>query len=103
MIVRRVVSSWTAALLLVGGAGVAAQNTPPAEDMQRARAILAELVAINTTDSERGDNTAAARALQRRLRDAGFPADDVRVVVPADAPRRPRATSWHDTEAATRS
>ncbi len=47
-----------------------------------ARAVLKELIEINTTDSS-GDNTAAAEAVARRLRDAGFPAGDVEVVVPA--------------------
>ena len=65
-----------------------AQNTSPAEDMARARAILAELVEINTTNSERGDNTVAARALEQRLLDAGFPAQDVHVLVPDDAPTK---------------
>ena len=65
---------------------VAAQNTSPPEDMQLARSILAELVEINTTNGERGDNTAAAHALERRLLDAGFPEEDVRVLAPDDAP-----------------
>ena len=65
---------------------VAAQNTSPPEDMRLARSILAELVEINTTNSERGDNTAAAHALERRLLDAGFPEEDVRVLAPDDAP-----------------
>ena len=60
-------------------------QTSPAEDRQRAYSILAELIEINTTNSERGDTTAAARALERRFLDAGFPAEDVHVVVPNDA------------------
>jgi len=47
-----------------------------------ARSVLKELIEINTTDSV-GDNTAAAEAMARRFRDAGFPANDVEVVVPA--------------------
>src|SRR3954462_3546448 len=47
-----------------------------------ARSILKELVEIDTTDSN-GDNTAAAEAVARRLRAAGFPASEVAVVVPA--------------------
>jgi acetylornithine deacetylase/succinyl-diaminopimelate desuccinylase-like protein len=47
-----------------------------------ARAVLKELVEIDTTDSA-GDNTAAAQVVARRLRDAGFPAEDVEVVTPA--------------------
>jgi len=47
-----------------------------------ARSILAELIGINTTDSE-GDNTRAAEAMAKRLLAAGYPAADVQVVVPA--------------------
>ena len=47
-----------------------------------ARSVLKELIEINTTDSA-GDNTAAAQALARRLREGGFPPEDVEVVVPA--------------------
>jgi acetylornithine deacetylase/succinyl-diaminopimelate desuccinylase-like protein len=46
-----------------------------------ARAIYAELVEINTTDSV-GDNTAAAQAMAKRLRDAGFPDADLQLLVP---------------------
>ena len=77
-----------AVLMTTTAAGVTAQTTSPGEDMQRARSILAELVEVNTTDSERGDTTAAARALERRLLDAGFPETDVQVVVPDDAPTK---------------
>ena len=66
----------------------AGQNRSPVEDMERARSILAELVEINTTNSERGDNTVAARALERRFLEAGFPAEDVHVLVPEDAPTK---------------
>jgi acetylornithine deacetylase/succinyl-diaminopimelate desuccinylase-like protein len=48
-----------------------------------AREIYKELVEINTTDSPAGDNTRAAEAMARRLRDAGFAAADVQVVTPA--------------------
>jgi len=66
----------------------AGQTTPPQEDMDLARAIFAELIEINTTDSERGNNTTAARALARHLLDAGFPEEDVHVLVPDDAPTK---------------
>lgn len=65
-----------------------AQTTSPAEYRALAHSILAELIEINTTDTERGDNTAAARALEHRLLDAGFAATDVRVLVPEDAPTK---------------
>jgi acetylornithine deacetylase/succinyl-diaminopimelate desuccinylase-like protein len=64
-----------AALLLVAAAGAA---DPHAE---LARDILRELVEIDTTDA-RGDNTRAAEAMARRLRAAGFPEQDVRVLEP---------------------
>ena len=46
-----------------------------------AREIYAQLVEINTTDSV-GDNTAAAEAMAKRLREAGFPEDDLKLIVP---------------------
>jgi acetylornithine deacetylase/succinyl-diaminopimelate desuccinylase-like protein len=47
-----------------------------------ARDILRELVEIDTTDSS-GDNTRAAEAMAARLRAAGLPAADVKVLGPA--------------------
>ncbi len=49
---------------------------------QNARDFLEELVNINTTHSS-GDNTAAAQAMADRLLAAGFPEEDVQVIVPA--------------------
>ena len=50
---------------------------------QLARDILKELIEIDTTDSV-GDNTAAAQAMADRLLAAGFPAEDVQVLGPAE-------------------
>ena len=64
-------------LLLVCGAAGAADLKPE----QRALfEIYKELVEINTTDSV-GDNTQAARAMAARLVAAGFPQQDVQVLV----------------------
>jgi acetylornithine deacetylase/succinyl-diaminopimelate desuccinylase-like protein len=64
-------------------------STTPLEAQQQltryesmARDVLRELIAINTTNSV-GDNTAAARAMERRLLAAGFPREDVHVLEPA--------------------
>jgi acetylornithine deacetylase/succinyl-diaminopimelate desuccinylase-like protein len=57
-----------------------ASEAPSPEDAL-AREIFEELIEINTTDSV-GDNTAAAEAMARRLREAGFPEEDVRVLAP---------------------
>lgn len=46
-----------------------------------AREIYAELVGINTMDSV-GSTTRAARAMAGRFRAAGFPAEDVQILVP---------------------
>ena len=78
----------TAVLMTTAAVTLNAQTMSPAEDMQRARSILAELVETNTTDSERGDNTVAARALKRRLLDAGFAEQDVQILIPDDAPTK---------------
>ena len=57
-------------------------NTP---HERLAREIYAELIGINTVDSV-GSSTRAARAMARRFIAAGFPAQDVRVVLhPADS------------------
>jgi acetylornithine deacetylase/succinyl-diaminopimelate desuccinylase-like protein len=67
--------------------GTAAQPAPDPHTAL-ARSILEEIVEINTTNSVRGDNTVAARALARRFLDAGFPEEDVHVLVPSDAPTK---------------
>jgi acetylornithine deacetylase/succinyl-diaminopimelate desuccinylase-like protein len=48
-----------------------------------ARDIFKELIEINTTDSV-GNVTSASEALARRFRDAGFAAEDVRILGPND-------------------
>lgn len=80
--------------LLLAAASASAQNPtaggtmPPAEDMALARALLEKLIEIDTTDTERGDNTRAAQAMADALLEAGFPAEDVRVLVPSDFPTK---------------
>ncbi len=80
--------------LLLAAASASAQNPtaggtmPPAEDMTLARALLEELIEIDTTDTERGDNTRAAQAMADALLEAGFPAEDVHVLVPHDFPTK---------------
>jgi acetylornithine deacetylase/succinyl-diaminopimelate desuccinylase-like protein len=60
---------------------VKAQNREQAD--QEARAIFKELIEINTTDSV-GNVTTAAEAMAKRLRDAGFPEQDVIVAGPTE-------------------
>jgi acetylornithine deacetylase/succinyl-diaminopimelate desuccinylase-like protein len=57
---------------------VAAPSLPPA-DRQLARQIFGELVAMDTSH-ETGETTGAARALARRLQQAGFPASSMKVL-----------------------
>jgi len=66
-----------AATLLLGAAH--AQSLTPHQ--QLTRDIYKELVEIRTVHPD-GDNTAAARAMAKRLLDAGFDAKDVEVVEP---------------------
>lgn len=61
---------------------VAAPAQALAADFALARDILRELVAVRTVHPD-GDNTAAARVVERRLLAAGFDPADVRVVEPA--------------------
>ncbi|HXJ44627.1 MAG TPA: hypothetical protein VNH18_35395 [Bryobacteraceae bacterium] len=70
---------------LVAAAGMA--QTDPAVQRE-SRELLSELIAINTTDSAAGDNTAAAQAVAKRLVAAGYPANDVQVLVPPGRPTK---------------
>jgi acetylornithine deacetylase/succinyl-diaminopimelate desuccinylase-like protein len=68
------------AFLLAFGASTRAPAAEP-DPAALARDIYAQLVEINTTDSV-GDNTAAAKAVAQRLREAGFPEADLNLIVP---------------------
>ena len=74
-----------AALLLavMPGAKAAATDAASASNAL-ARELLAQLIAINTTDTPRGNVTTAAEAMAQRLRDAGFAAEDIQVLGPSD-------------------
>jgi acetylornithine deacetylase/succinyl-diaminopimelate desuccinylase-like protein len=65
--------------LLIGIAVVTAQSGP---NDPRAREIYKELVEINTTDTPAGNVTKAAEAVAARLRAAGFPEADIKVLGP---------------------
>jgi acetylornithine deacetylase/succinyl-diaminopimelate desuccinylase-like protein len=74
--VRRALAALLLAFPLAAGA------TQPAGHDGLARELYRELVGIRTVHPD-GDNTAAARAMARRLLEAGFDAKDVEVVEPA--------------------
>jgi acetylornithine deacetylase/succinyl-diaminopimelate desuccinylase-like protein len=73
---------------LTAPSAMSAQTLPPSEYMDLAKDIFSELIEINTTASVRGNNTVAAEMLAQRLLDAGFPAEDVHVLAPDDAPTK---------------
>jgi len=73
------------AAALYGTTAVAATLPPPA-DQQLGRDMLKTLVEINTTHGH--GSTEAAKAIQGWLLSAGFPADDVVLVVPEDHPTK---------------
>jgi len=64
-----------------------AQGSGPTPVQRELREIYKELVEINTTDSV-GSCTQAAEALAARLKAAGLPAQDVRVIALPDAPKK---------------
>jgi acetylornithine deacetylase/succinyl-diaminopimelate desuccinylase-like protein len=78
---RRSLFALTFLAFLLAAAVAFVETGPPSAEDALAREIFEELIEINTTDSI-GDNTKAAEAMARRLRDAGFPEDDVRVLGP---------------------
>ena len=68
-------------------AGTSKARTPaPRPDQQAFRALYEELVETNTTLSV-GSCTLAAERMAARLTAAGYPAADVRILVPEDRPR----------------
>jgi acetylornithine deacetylase/succinyl-diaminopimelate desuccinylase-like protein len=79
------------AALALAALPLGAQSAPPspplARDQQLAREIYKELIEINTADSV-GSVTKAAEAMAKRFLDAGFPASDVRVLVPEGKPTK---------------
>ena len=88
MMIRRTLCTAAALASLAATSPASAQTMPPDEYMELSREIFSELIEINTTDSERGNNTLAAQALARHLLEAGFPEEDVHVLVPDDAPTK---------------
>ena len=55
---------------------------------QLSRDIFQQLIEINTTDSAAGNNTTAAQAMAKRLLDAGYPAADVKILIPDGRPSK---------------
>ena len=66
-------------IVLLASTTLAGQSGP---NDARAREIYEQLIAINTTDTTAGNVTLAANAMADRLKAAGFPAEDVRVLGP---------------------
>lgn len=77
--------------LLLAAAALALAASAPAAAQERSaeelafRGIYEELVEIDTSPST-GSCTRAAQAMATRLRDAGFPESDYRVIIPEGAP-----------------
>ena len=76
-----------------GGADAASASNALAHE------LLTQLIAINTTDTERGNVTTAAEAMAERLRAAGFAAADIQVLGPGERKKnlvaRLRGTGRH--------
>ena len=74
-------TAFLAMLLLISVPNLSAQIDDATKKLSHD--IFKELLEINTTDSV-GSTTVAADAMAKRLRDAGFPAEDVVVLGPND-------------------
>jgi acetylornithine deacetylase/succinyl-diaminopimelate desuccinylase-like protein len=83
-------------------AAAAAQSPAQLTDRQRlAREVYAELIGINTADSV-GSVTKAAEAMAARFRAAGFPEDDVHLLIPPGKPAKGNlVVRYHGTGGAT--
>jgi len=78
---KHVLLSVLSVLVISAFGGKAADSQTLSSHQQLARDIYKELIEINTTDSV-GSTTIAAEAMAKRLKDAGYPAADVRVLGP---------------------
>ena len=58
-------------------------------DRAEAKAILKQLIEINTTDTPQGNVTTATAAMQKVFLDAGFPAEDVHLLGPNERKQNP--------------
>src|SRR3954449_2881976 len=76
-----IAAAWSRLLaaIVVAASVVTAQSGP---NDARAREIYKQLVEINTTDTPAGDVTKAADAVAARLKAAGFPEADIKVLGP---------------------
>ena len=74
-------------IVVATSAAAGAQAKPLTAPQAAARVIYQEMVEINTSDSV-GSVTKAATAVAERFRAAGFPAGDVQLLIPADAPTK---------------
>ncbi len=79
-------TSWSLLLCALVALPLGAQQ-PLAPHQRLAREVYRELIEINTADSV-GSVTRAAAAMAKRFRDAGFPASDVQLLVPAGKPTK---------------
>jgi hypothetical protein len=94
---------WRTVLLFLLAPVFLVQGFAQIDDAVRklSREIFHQLIEINTTDSS-GDNTAAARAMAKRLLDAGFPVSDVKVLVPEGRANKGNLVArLHGTQIAT--
>ncbi|MBL8174701.1 MAG: M20/M25/M40 family metallo-hydrolase [Bryobacterales bacterium] len=76
--VRQTRQKRAVAILFWAAAALPGQNVRPPEEQRMLRAIYKEMVEHNTSYTT-GQTTAAAEAIAKRLRDAGFPASDIQV------------------------
>jgi acetylornithine deacetylase/succinyl-diaminopimelate desuccinylase-like protein len=78
---------WVAAVAAIAAAFAArAESAPPDSTEAAFRSLYEELIEINTTRSV-GDCTRAAEAMQQRLLAAGYPAEDMQILAPPEAPK----------------
>src|SRR5579864_3106870 len=68
-------------LAVTAKAGSVVATPADAESIKLATDVFKQLIEINTSHSE-GSTTVAAEAMAKRLRDAGFPAEDIVVMGP---------------------
>jgi acetylornithine deacetylase/succinyl-diaminopimelate desuccinylase-like protein len=69
-------------VVLAGLGSAATVHAQAGPNDARAKEIFKQLIEINTTDTPRGNVTTAAEAMAARLRAAGFPDADIRVLGP---------------------